>query len=147
MARLGVSTYTYDWSRFECWITFIYKNQHYRFSHSVANAQQHGIDVKYGSDAFAQLVLSLKDLARMVERGIYDLGTWVAGMKYLPENTIKPCFAAMGFDRLPSSEDEIKELYRRMVKVMHPDAGGSNEAFIALEENYRKCLDELHNNL
>lgn len=145
MSRFGVSSYSYDWTRFECWITFVYKGQHYRFSHSVANAQQHGIDVKYGSDAFAQLVLSLEDLARMVERGIYDLGTWAAGMKYLPESTIEPCFMAMGFSQRPSSEDEVKAQYRRMAKIMHPDAGGSKDAFIALEENYRRCLKSIQN--
>ena len=85
MARLGVEQYDYDWSRFECWVSFTYKGQLYRFSHSVQNAQEHGVNIKYGSDVFAQVVLSLEDLARMVERGIYDLGTWVAGMKYLPE--------------------------------------------------------------
>lgn len=144
MARLGVKEYNYDWSRFESWISFVYKGQHYRFSHSVSNAKTHGHDVRYGSDTFAQLVLSLEDLARMVERGIYDLGTWVSGMKYLPESTIEPCFAALGFAQRPATEDEVKTQYHRMAKTMHPDAGGNEKAFIALKENYQKCLDELH---
>ena len=85
MARLGIEEgdYNYDWSRQECWVEFRYKGELYRFSHSVKNAQEHGISLQYGSDAFAQVVLSLEDLARMVERGIYDLSTWVAGMKAL----------------------------------------------------------------
>ena len=80
MARLGIEEgdYNYDWSRQECWVEFRYKGELYRFSHSVKNAQEHGISLQYGSDAFAQVVLSLEDLARMVERGIYDLSTWVA---------------------------------------------------------------------
>ena len=84
MARLGVESYDYDWNRHDCWVSFTYKGQPYRFTHSVKNAKEHNIDLRYGSDAFAQVVLSLEDLARMVERGIYDLSTWVAGMKYLP---------------------------------------------------------------
>ena len=142
MARLGVEQYDYDWSRFECWVTFVYKGQPYRFSHSVENAKTHGINIKYGSDVFAQVVLSLEDLARMVERGIYDLSTWVAGMKYLPAaKGLEPCFTGLGFINRPKDEEEVKAQYRRMTKVMHPDAGGDEAAFISLQENYRQCLE------
>lgn len=147
MERLGITDYHYDWSRFESFITFTYKGSHYRFSHGVTNAKEHGIDLRYGSDAFAQLVLSLEDLARMVERGIYDLGTWVAGMKYLPEATIDPCFTALGFASMPSSPEEVKQQYHRLAKVLHPDSGGSEEAFRALVDNYEKCLSALDTNL
>ena len=141
MARLNVEQYDYDWSRFECWVSFTYKGQWYRFSHSVQNAQEHGVNIKYGSDVFAQVVLSLEDLARMVERGIYDLSTWVAGMKYLPEaKKIEPCFAGMGFVQRPESVDEVKAQYRRLAKVMHPDAGGNADAFASLETNYSLCM-------
>lgn len=142
MARLGVEQYDYDWSRFECWVSFTYKGNHYRFSHSIGNAKAHGVDVRYGSDVFAQVVLSLEDLARMVERGIYDLSTWVAGIKYLPaESSIEPCFSGLGFIYRPETEEEVKTQYRRMAKGMHPDAGGDAAAFVALQENYRKCLE------
>ena len=47
MARLGVETYDYDWSRRECWISFTYKGQPYRFAHSVDNAQAHGVNIQY----------------------------------------------------------------------------------------------------
>lgn len=39
MGRLGVESYDYDWSRKECWVTFAYKGQQYRFSHSLDNAK------------------------------------------------------------------------------------------------------------
>lgn len=144
MARLGVDQYDYDWSRFECWVTFTYKGQPYKFTHSVENAKNHGVNIKYGSDVFAQVVLSLEDLARMVERGIYDLSTWVAGMKYLPAGeSIEPCFLSLGFTRLPKSEEEVKKQYRLMTKAMHPDAGGSDDAFRMLQENYLQCLKHL----
>ena len=143
MARLGVDTYDYDWSRRECWVSFVYKGQPYRFSHSLDNAHSHGVNIQYGSDLFAQVVLSLEDLARMVERGIYDLSTWVAGMRYLPEAAqLSPCFAALGFSTVPESVDEVRAQYKRMAKVMHPDAGGSEEAFRALTENYNIALAE-----
>lgn len=144
MARLGVETYDYDWSRFECWVSFTYKGQPYRFSHSVKNAQEHGVNIKYGSDVFAQVVLSLEDLARMVERGIYDLSTWVAGMKYLPAaETIEPCFMALGFSKRPNTEEDVKAQYKRLAKALHPDAGGDADAFDTLQKNYIQCLKKL----
>lgn len=144
MARLGVEQYDYDWSRFECWVSFVYKGQAYRFAHSVENAKAHGANIRYGSDVFAQVVLSLEDLARMVERGIYDLSTWAAGMKYLPAaKPLEPCFVGLGFIEMPKTAEEVKEQYRRLAKVMHPDSGGDSSAFVALGENYRKCLEKM----
>lgn len=143
MARLGVEKFDYDWSRFECWVSFYYKGQFYKFSHSVDNAKNHGIDIRYGSDVFAQVVLSLEDIARMVERGIYDLSTWVAGMKALPESKIDTCFVALGFSAIPAGVEEVKAQYRRLAKVMHPDAGGDDAAFNELTKNYHMCLDVL----
>ena len=48
------------------------------------------IKMAYGSDCFAQIVLSLEDLARMAERGIYELQTWLSGMQYLPPPVVVP---------------------------------------------------------
>lgn len=141
MSRLGIEKYEYDWNRFDCWVSFVYKGQSYRFEHSTENAQSHGVKLQYGSDAFAQVVLSLEDLARMVERGIYDLSTWVSGMKCLPDAVqIEPCFVALGFSEYPKSIEEIKAQYKRLAKVMHPDGGGSDSAFRTLTENYQNCL-------
>jgi len=147
MGRLGVESYNYDWSRFECWVSFVYKGQPYRFAHSVENAKAHGVDIRYGSDVFAQVVLSLEDLARMVERGIYDLDTWVSGMKYLPEaKPLEICFYALGFSSRPTSVDDVKAQYKRMAMVMHPDAGGDPVAFRDLNSNYHLCLEALKEN-
>ena len=141
MTRLNVDSFDYDWSRFECWVSFKYKGQYYKFSHSMENAKAHGVNVKYGSDLFAQVVLSLEDLARMVERGIYDLSTWVAGMQYLPPpRDIKDCFKALGFTELPT-EEEVKSRYKKLSKALHPDNGGSQEEFMELTRNYEECLE------
>ncbi|NCB30375.1 MAG: J domain-containing protein [Clostridia bacterium] len=137
MARLGADRYDYDWSRHECWVEFDYKGQRYRFAHSLASAQDRGINIQYGSDLFAQVVLSLEDLARMVERSIYDLSTWAAGMKQLPAHPDLPaCFAALQFTSVPTPE-QLQERYRRLAKVAHPDAGGSEEQFNALQAAYQ----------
>jgi hypothetical protein len=108
MERLGIKEYNYDFSRHGSWVEFRYKGELYRFDHSVEKAKSRGINLTYGSDAFAQIVLALEDLARMVERGIYDLQTWVSGMKYLPPVIEVPsCFKLLGFETIPASEEDI----------------------------------------
>lgn len=130
MERLGVKEFTFDYSRREAWVQFRYKDGLYRFEHSVDKAQARGLKVQYGSDAFAQIVLALEDLARMVERGIYDLQTWCKGMKYLPPVPEVPSFFQfLRFDRIPDGPEEVRVRYRELAKVMHPDAGGSHEDF------------------
>lgn len=139
MERLSIEKYNFDWSRNSCWVEFYYKGNLYRFEHSVENAKKHGVKLQYGSDAFAQLVLTLEDIARMTERGIYELQTWVAGMKALPEpQNIPDCFRVFGFSVIPSPED-LKKRYRDIVKVAHPDAGGQKEYFMQIQSSFEEA--------
>jgi hypothetical protein len=141
MERLGIKEYNFDFSRHGSWVEFRYKGQLYRFDHSVEKAQSRGMKLKYGSDAFAQIVLSLEDLARMVERGIYDLQTWVAGMRYLPPVIELPSFMkTLGFDQMPVSEEDIKTRYKTLAKQMHPDTGGNEHDFIKLQQASEQAL-------
>lgn len=133
MGRFEIKEYNWDWGRHGAWIEFRYKGNLYRFDHSVEKAKSRGINLTYGSDAFAQIVMALEDLARMVERGIYDLQTWVSGMKYLPPVLELPSFLkTLGFTELPESEEDIKTRYRTLAKQLHPDGGGDSEDFIKL---------------
>lgn len=135
MERLGADKYDWDHNRREAWVEFYYKGQPYRFHHSVAKSVDSEEPLTYGSDCFAQIVLTLEDLARMVRRGIYDLSTWVSGMKFLPAPVQLPWWVAeLGLERLPSDEDQITTQYRLMAKTAHPDGGGSDEAFKRLTQ-------------
>lgn len=139
MQRFGVEKYDYNWDRFSCWVEFWYKGQLYRFEHSIENAKVHGSNVKYGSDVFAQVVLTLEDIARMTERGIYELQTWVAGLKALPKpKDIPDCFKILGFSNIPDST-ELKSRYRQVIKTAHPDAGGTQDYFITIQTAYREA--------
>lgn len=148
MQRFGVAEdeYSYDWTRQTAFVQFKYKGQWYKFDHSIEKANASGKQkLVYGTDVFAQLVLTLEDLARMVERNIYDLSTWVSGMKYLPQKKELPaCFGMLGFtgDVTPTVE-ELKKQYQCKQKLTHPDNGGSTEKFVQVQEAYRKCLDYL----
>ncbi len=145
MERLGVKEFNYDFSRHGSWVEFRYKGQLYRFDHSIEKAQSRGISLKYGSDAFAQIVLSLEDLARMVERGIYDLQTWVAGMKYLPPVIELPSFfKTLGFEQLPSTEEDIKTRYKTLAKQLHPDTGGNENDFVNLQQASEQAIKYLN---
>lgn len=135
MERLGVKEYDYNFDRHGCWIQFRYRGEMYRFDHSVAKAKARGVNLTYGSDAFAQVVLALEDLARMVERGIYDLSTWVAGLRFLPPPVEVPaCFRVLGFEQIPAGAEEVKDRYRTLAKEKHPDRGGDAEEFQQLKE-------------
>ena len=141
MSRLGVEEYEYNWDRYGGWVQFRLKGELYRFEHSVLKARERGLNLRYGSDAFAQVVLSLEDIARMVERGIYELSTWVAGMRFLPPATEIPgYFKTLGFVEIPTSEEDVKSRYRSLAKKAHPDAGGSKEGFEQLKQDTEKAL-------
>lgn len=142
MQRLGVEDYNWNYDRFGGYVEFRYHGELYRFDHTVSSAKERGINLNYGSDAFAQIVLSLEDLARMVERGIYDLSTWVAGMRYLPPPMEIPSFIRfLGFDRIPDNAAEVKDRYRELAKQMHPDAGGNPDDFLKLKDAAERAID------
>lgn len=143
MERLGIeeNQYNFNWDRWSCFVEFRYKGELYRFDHSVEKARARGVDLRYGSDAFAQVVLALEDLARMVERGIYELATWVAGMKYLPPPLEVPSFFQfLGFQEMPASLEDVNERYRQLAKQLHPDAGGNEEDFIKLKDAAERAV-------
>lgn len=147
MDRLGVDKYDYNWDRYSCWVEFIYKNQKYKFEHSISNAKDHGVNLQYGSDVFAQVVLTLEDIARMTERGIYELNTWLQGLKALPKpKNINNCFKILGFNDIPT-HSELKERYRRIAKTAHPDKGGDKEYFSIVNKAYQEANDILNQRL
>lgn len=146
MEKLGVEKYDYNWTRKDCYIEFYYKNQLYRFENSLDKAKKTGQKIIYVSDCFAQLVLALEDLARIVSRGIYDLSAWISGMKALPQpKNIPHYFLLLGFTDIPT-EDEVKAAYRKFAAIYHPDAGGSSEEFQKYSSAKDECLRYLNKN-
>ena len=143
MQRFGAERYDYNWDRYSCWVEFWYDGQLYRFEHSVENAKAHGFNIRYGSDVFAQVVLTLEDIARMTERGIYELQTWVAGLKALPiPKELPGCFKVLGFTEVPNIA-QLKARYHQIIKTAHPDAGASQEYFLAIQEAYEQAESTL----
>ncbi len=142
MERMGAEEYNYNFDRFGAWVEFRLRGQLYRFDHTREKAAARGIKLSYGSDCLAQIVLSLEDLARMAERGIYELQTWLAGLKFLPPPVVMPeCFRVLGFEELPGDGEEIKARFKTLAKQRHPDGGGSSEDFIALQTAAREAME------
>ncbi|MEG1687679.1 MAG: J domain-containing protein [Angelakisella sp.] len=143
MERFGVDEYNYDWTRQDCFIEFRLKGQYYRFEHSIKKAKDTGQNIQWVSDLFAQLVLTLEDIARMSERGIYELSSWIEGMKALPPAKQMPeCFKVMGFADVPT-KDELSKRYKQLAKVTHPDTGGNADDFMMYKDNYEKCIKQM----
>lgn len=148
MARLGVDEdhYQSNWSSGKggasCWVEMQYAGSVYRFENSTEKSRQCGRNLVWVSDLFGAVVYALEGLARAVEQGIFTLDMLLSGALALPAAPeVEPCFAALGFDRRPATAEEVKTQYRRMAQVMHPDKGGDEGAFVALNENYQKCLE------
>jgi curved DNA-binding protein CbpA len=40
----------------------------------------------------------------------------------------------------PCTVAEVKEAYRSLVKLAHPDGGGTHDEFLALQEAYEQAL-------
>lgn len=140
MDRFGATDLNYGVGRSEAWVEFRLKGQLYRFDHSIEKAAARGIKLKKGTDAFAQLVLALEDLARLAERGIYELQTWLSGMKALPATVQVPSFLQfLRFEEIPASVEDVKDRYRTLALTMHPDAGGDPEDWHKLQNSMEQA--------
>ena len=145
MEKIGVEKFNYDWNRQSCFVELICRGRAFRFEKSLEDAARRGEHIACVSDLFAQIVLMLEDLARASSRGLFDFAEIVSGLPSLPEGStgLEPCFLSLGFSRRPAAVEEVQGRYRQLAKVMHPDAGGDRDAFQALRENYRRCLELL----
>ena len=144
MEKIGVEKFNYDWSRQSCFVELVCNGQAFRFEKSLEDAARRKERISCVSDLFAQIVLMLEDLARASSRGLFNFAQIVSGLPSLPAgDPLEPCFASLGFSKSPETADEVREQYRRMAKVMHPDAGGDAEAFQLLHGNYLKCLERM----
>lgn len=144
MGRFGVDDYTYDWNRTGCFVQMQFHGQVWRFENTLAKSQECGRNLKCVSDLFAEVVLTLEDLARATEKGLVSLDMLLQGIPSLPAGQVmEDCFKALGFGQRPESAEEVREQYLRMAKIIHPDVGGDASAFQVLKENYEQCLEVL----
>lgn len=111
------------------WVEFRYKDEPHRFEHTLRKAAALGVPLAGPRDCLAQLAYGLEDLARLSERGIYDLGSWIVGMKALPGwiSSLPRWAGILEFDRMPAGIDDVVERYRRLSRSAHPDLPGGRD--------------------
>lgn len=66
------------------------------------------------------------------------------GFTALPSSFITPYndpYAILGIQK-NATKDEIKKAYHSKAKELHPDVGGSTQAFQDLQEAYEKLLNQ-----
>lgn len=141
MERMNVEKYDYDYGRKGCFVEFFYKGGFYRFEYSFEKAKSAGQKIEYVADLFAQLVLTLEDLSRMADRGIYDLQNWIEGMRALPQpETVDTCFLILGFNKRPTAEG-LRARWKQLCKTNHPDVGGDPGYFMQLKDAYARASE------
>ena len=135
ITRMKATDPQWNFDRHGAWIRFTLAGQPYRLEQTVAQAARRHVVLYNGVDCFAQLVLTLEDLARMSERGIYELPVFMAGFKALPApRPLAEPFVRLQFTVAPTTVDKVRSRYRQLARTLHPDAGGDPEAFRLLRE-------------
>jgi hypothetical protein len=70
-------------------------------------------------------------------------GWWFTNADSIPTRSvlidIPDCIVALGLS-WPTSEQEVRQAYRRLSRERHPDAGGTHGAFIELNRSYEAAL-------
>jgi hypothetical protein len=98
--------------------------------------------IHYGSDCIAQIALAMERFAWLKREGIFDLDTLVAGLPELMA-PVPEYFRELGFDRVPDSIAEVDSKYKELLKVVHPDVGGSAERFKKVHQAYGDAKRDL----
>ena len=92
-------------------------------------------------DAWIILIRLNADLlalaARPIDMGWALLGAGAVWSSWTPSPQTTD-LKALGLDHLPVSRGDLRSAYRRAAKTVHPDAGGSAEAFRAISEAFER---------
>lgn len=143
--KLGLTKtdYDYDYGRHGGWVRFTFGGDKFYLEHTIQKAADQGITLSCGKDAFAQLVLTLEDVIRAHNRGVYPLKALFSEMIALPAPKEIPLyFRMLGFTDIPNSEEEVKAAFRNLAKLLHPDKtnGVSTDAFKAIKQAEQDAL-------
>jgi len=103
--------------------------------------------VCFACDKFDRVWKNMRAIQRTIEamRGIERWGSSqlleraFQGFAALPERTGAAWWDVLGVSA-NASADEIRQAYRELARVRHPDAGGTHEGFVALQEALRMAL-------
>jgi hypothetical protein len=97
--------------------------------------------------AFGVPALGLVLMATDVRRYLRSLGRALVvvtyavrpGIPYWARKRRPPCLETLDLE-LPCTEEQVLAAYRRKVKELHPDKGGSLQKFLQLQRHYEQAM-------
>lgn len=111
----------------------------------------HGEDRVLACDCWDRVEHNLRAIAKHIEAlrgqarwGVGSVNQAFAGYKALPETASgKPWWQVLGLDEQPATRDDVEAARRRMAKRVHPDVGGSAEAFREVQVAYETGMSSV----
>jgi hypothetical protein len=89
---------------------------------------------------YVAMVLDFRAYLRSLRRAIMVVTGYRAELpEWVRKNTPR-CILALGL-KMPCSEEEILAAYRRKVKLLHPDRGGSRGEFLRLQAHFEQAME------
>ncbi len=85
------------------------------------------------------MVADYRAYLRSLKRMLVRVSPSELGLPEWAKRETPRCLAAFGL-RLPCTEEELKEAYRRKVKRLHPDRGGDQQRFMMLQRYFEESL-------
>ena len=138
MQKLDIQKFYYKWTKEDAYIKFKYKNKWYQINHTIENANKNRAKnnlIVYGSDIFAQLVLTLENLCVINEYNICNFENWIDNMQIKYDNEIPECFSQLGFkNKLIPNQNIVNNKISELKSIIGPCA-----TFYS-KENYEKLL-------
>lgn len=139
MQKLDAQKFYYKWTKEDAYIKFKYKNKWYQLTHTIKDANKNRPKndlIEYGSDIFAQLVLTLENLLTIKEYNIKDLEFWISNLELKYDNSLPDCFKKIGFStNLIPDQTLVNKKISELKNIFGP------KAEFYSKENYEKLLE------
>jgi hypothetical protein len=85
------------------------------------------------------MVLDFRAYLRSLRRAVVCIVRYFPDLPEWARAETPRCILAFGL-QMPCSEDELKQVYRHRVKDLHPDRGGDQRRFQALQRHFEDAL-------
>lgn len=60
------------------------------------------------------------------------------------ENKIPDCLVVLGFTKEPENKEEIRTRFKKLIRIYHPDEGGTDEEFERVNKAYEEAKKLYH---
>src|SRR5690606_28811219 len=84
------------------------------------------------------MVLDVRAYLRSLRRALVLVSPYRIELPEWVRRDTPQCILALGLT-LPCTPDDVRSAYRRKVKQLHPDRGGSREEFLRLQRHFEEA--------